>query len=121
MATSIARAIHRRPGLSGPEGAFVQRSGRANRIVAVTIRDGTITAKVLAEVRRSRLAPTTLPAKTGMSRREIFRSLDRCERKPNALASEPGKRATALVALAMSGSRPSATRTGKETRVPPPA
>ena len=36
-------------------------------------------------------------------------------------ASEPGQSATALVALARMGSRPSQTSVGKESSVPPPA
>src|SRR6185437_11319896 len=42
-------------------------------------------------------------------------------RNPQMLPREPGQMATVLVALAVMGGKPSHTRVGKETRVPPPA
>src|SRR6266436_2294361 len=70
----------------------------------------------------SSVAPTSAPSTDGIASRTSRRLPPRSSRrKPTALASDPGQSATVFVMLATIGSRPSHTKTGNDSRVPPPA
>src|SRR5262245_38865484 len=94
----------------------------AKRTVASRIRAGTIRANARAGVRSRSQAPSAPPTKEGTtSKRAIVLVRPSSRRKPIALASDPGTSATALLAFATIGSRPSHSKVGNDSSVPPPA
>src|SRR5436853_1130 len=110
-------------GLSGSSlSNRIMGSCAAKRMVAPRIRRGMSVSNVAGGVRSNRIAPTTAPAAEGKPNSKSHLRLSRISRrKPIILANDPGHMATALVAFAGIGARPSHTRIGKVSNVPPPA
>ena len=110
----VGSAWRRANALIGPE--------RPKSAVAKRISQGTSHSKTGAGVCSSSMAPRIPPARDGNVPAVIQRPSPRSSRrKPCRAATAPGTSETVFVALAMIGSRPSHTSTGKVMSEPPPA